>query len=163
MDVFTPAQWEAKQKEYQQELRIRKEMDARTVDYIGIGQMQPERDHNLAGDKSNVGQFGDKHWRDARDGGWFAFDMKVLPDTPMELVCTYWGSDGGGREFDILVDEVKIAAQQLNNDKPDKFWDATYPIPQELTKGKEKVRVKLAAHPGRMAGGLFGCRILKKQ
>jgi hypothetical protein len=163
MDVFNQSQWEQKQKEYEQELRARKEMEARTIDAIGIGQMQPERDHNLDSDKSNVGEFGGHKWRDARDGGWFAFDMKVLPDMPMGLVCTYWGSDSSGREFDILVDDVKIAAQRLNNDKPGKFWDATYAIPQELTKGKDKVRIKLAAHPGRMAGGLFDCRVLKKQ
>ncbi len=163
MDVFNQSQWEQKQKEYEQELRVRKEMKARTTDAIGIGQMQPERDHNLDSEKSNVGEFGGHKWRDARDGGWFAFDMKVLPDMPMELVCTYWGSDSSGREFDILVDDVKIAAQRLNNDKPGKFWDATYAIPQELTKGKDKVRIKLAAHPGRMAGGLFDCRVLKKQ
>jgi DUF1680 family protein len=163
MDVFNPSQWEQKQKEYQNELRIRKETEARTVDSLGVGQMQPERDHNLDSEKSNVGEFSGHKWRDARDGGWFAFDMKVLPDTPMELICTYWGSDGDGREFDILVNDIKIATQKLNNDKPGKLWDKSYAIPEELTKGKEKVRVKFAAHPGRMAGGLYGCRVLKKQ
>jgi DUF1680 family protein len=163
MDMFSVSQWEQKQKEYQDQLRIQKEIEARTVDAVGLGQMQPERDHNLESDKSNVGEFSGRKWRDARDGGWFAFDMKVLPETPMEMVCTYWGSDSGGREFDILVNDVKIAAQQLNNDKPGKFWDAAYVIPQELTQGKEKVRVKIAARPGRMAGGLFDCRVLKKK
>jgi DUF1680 family protein len=161
MDAFSASQWEQKQKEYQEQLRIRRELEARTADSIGIGQMQPERDHNLDSDKSNVGEFSGHHWRDARDSGWFAFDMKVLPDVPLELVCTYWGGDSG-REFDIWVNDVKIATQKINNDKTGKFWDVTYAIPQELTKGKEKVRVKLAAHSGRTAGGLFGCRVLKK-
>jgi uncharacterized protein len=162
LDVFNASQWQQKQKEYLDQLRIRKELEARTVDSIDIGQMQPERDHNLDSDKSNVGEFAGHHWRDARDGGWFAFDMKVLPDTSLELVCTYWGGDSGGREFDILINDVKIATQRLDNDKPGKLWDAIYAIPKELTQGKDKVRVKLAAHPGKSAGGLFGCRVLKK-
>ncbi len=45
--------------------------------------------------------------------------------------------------------------------RPDKFWDAGYPVPVELTRGKQKVTVKLQAQPGNFAGGLFGSRMLK--
>ena len=37
--------------------------------------------------------------------------MAVDPRRPMNLVCTYWGSDTGGRAFDILADGQKIATQ----------------------------------------------------
>jgi hypothetical protein len=59
------------------------------------------------------------------------------------------------------VDGTKIASQKLQNDHPGKFWDATYPIPVELTKGKNKVTVKLQAQPGNLAGGLFFSRVLR--
>jgi hypothetical protein len=39
----------------------------------------------------------------------------------------------------------------------------TYPIPRELTRGKEKVTVRLQAHPDKWAGGLFGCRVMKAE
>jgi hypothetical protein len=87
--------------------------------------------------------------------------MKVSGDKPLDLVCTYWGGDSGGRKFDIAVDGKVIATQTLNRNKPGKFFDVTYPLPVELIKGKQKVRVKLQAHPGKMAGGLFGCRMVK--
>jgi hypothetical protein len=60
------------------------------------------------------------------------------------------------------VDETKIATQKLQNNKPGKFFFVTYPIPEELTKGKEKVTVKFQSHPRRTAGGVFGCRVVKR-
>ena len=88
--------------------------------------------------------------------------MKVDPEKPNDLVCTYWGSDGGGREFDILVDGKVIATQILNNDKPETLWDMTYPIPGELTNGKQKIRIRLQGKPGTIAGGLFGVRMVRR-
>jgi hypothetical protein len=88
--------------------------------------------------------------------------MKVDSTAPNELVCTWWGDESGERNFDILVDGTKIASQKLLHNQPGKFWDATYSIPVELTQGKQKITVKLQAQPGNFAGGLFGCRILRK-
>jgi len=42
------------------------------------------------------------------------------------------------------------------------FTDITYAIPEELTQGKEKVRVKLAAKPGKIAGRLYDAKIVEK-
>ena len=92
-----------------------------------------------------------------------AFDLKVAGDTPMEVVCTYWGSDAGNRVFDILIDGAKVATQTLERNKPDEFFDVVYALPRELTAGKETVRVRLQAHSGTIAGGLFGCRMVRAE
>jgi len=60
------------------------------------------------------------------------------------------------------VDGVKIAEQTLQNNQPGKFYDEIYPIPSKLVRGKNKIVVRLQAHPRAMAGGLFGCRVLTK-
>ncbi|MGQ9462915.1 MAG: hypothetical protein ACUVTP_07610 [Candidatus Fervidibacter sp.] len=49
----------------------------------------------------------------------------------------------------------------MRREKPGHFIDVTYPIPLELTKGKEKVTVKFQAHPNCIAGGVFGIRMVK--
>jgi hypothetical protein len=85
-----------------------------------------------------------------------------LPDEPLRLVCTFWGSDAGGRIFDILIDGEEIATQRLENNKPGAFYDETYEIPTLLTQGKRQVTVVFQAHPRRMAGGLYGARMVKK-
>ena len=160
-DVFTPQQWREKEQDYKTELIREKELQARTVDEVRPGDRQGERDHNLQGEKTASGVFADRRWRHATDGGWFSYDMKVLPDQPLELSVTCWGSDGGSRIFDILVGDTKIATQRLENNRPGKFYDEVYPIPGSLTQGKEKITVKFQAHPSAWAGGIFGVRILK--
>ena len=87
--------------------------------------------------------------------------MKVLPTTPMTLVMTFWGSDAFGRVFDVLVDNHQIATQILNFTRPDKFFHQEWQIPKRLTKGRADVTVRLQAHTGMMAGGLYGCRTVK--
>ena len=160
-DVFTDRQWQEKEEQYRAELTRRQELEKRTVDYVLPGNPQNERDHNLQGEKTEAGDFSDRKWRHATDGGWFSYDVKVLPDQPLELAVTYWGSDGGNRVFDILVDGVKIATERLENNRPGNFYDQGYPINESITKGKNRITVKFQAHSGSWAGGLFGLHILK--
>ncbi len=138
-----------------------RELEARTVDVFRPGEMQPERDHNVQGENSDPIEALGRKLRHAYDGGWFSYEMKVDPESANELLCTWWGSEGGRRTFDILVDDTKIATQTLRNNQPGEFWDAVYPIPVELTRGKTRVLVRLQAHPGNFAGGLFGSRVVR--
>ena len=164
-DTFTPAAWKHHEADYQAAQTRQAELIARTVDEMSPGEQQPEHDHNLQSEKSNTGDGpdGGSHWRDASDGGWFSFEVKTLPDTPQDLVCTYWGSEEGNRIFDILVDGIPIATQTLHEDKPNQYFDQTYPIPAALLAGKQKITVRFQAKPGAMAGGLFGCHVVKRQ
>ena len=159
--LLTPAEWMKEKAAREAEQRRGKELEARTVDFV-TPDAQLERAHNQQGKTSYSGAAFGRKWRDARGGGWFSYDMKVLPDRPVDLIVTYWGGDTGNRSFDILIDGRKIAAQKLNASKPGKFTDVTYPVPADMTKGRQKVTVKFQAHPGSMAGGAFGCRIVKR-
>jgi hypothetical protein len=162
-DLLTPAQWQQRQDEYKAELARQKELDARTVDRVSVGDPQSERDHGLRGQKSGAGSFGGRMWRHATEGGWFSYTLKVLPDQAQELRITYWGSDAGRREFDILGDGQKVATEKLENNRPNQFYDETYPLPRTLINNKTSVTVELHAHPGMTAGGIFGCAILKQE
>ena len=161
-DSFTPQQWEVKQEEYKVELARQRELDARTVDHVTPGYPQNERDHQLQGERTGAGDFQGRKWRHASDGGWFSYQLKVLDGTPQELSATYWGSDGGNRIFDILVDGTKLATQRLQNNKAGELYRETYALPETLTRGKARITVRLQAHPGATAGGIFGLRVLKK-
>jgi len=164
LDLFTEENWAKKQAEIRAEEQREAELAARTLDVLRIGEMQPERDHKLQGERTGAGEAFGRKWRHATDGGWFSFEMRVDPDQPVELICTYWGSDGGGyREFDILVDGVSIAAQKLENNAPNRFFDAIYPIPAELTRNKSQVTIRFQAHPGKWAGGVFGVRTVRAE
>ncbi|HOX01709.1 MAG TPA: glycoside hydrolase family 127 protein [Candidatus Paceibacterota bacterium] len=163
LDRFTAADWTRREAEIRAEQERELQLAARTVDVLRVGEMQPERDHRLQGEKTSTGQFMDRTWRHATDGGWFSFVMKVDPARPNELLCTYWGEDAGNRTFDLLVDGKTVATQTLDRQRPGQFFDAAYPIPLDLTRGRQSVTVRLQAKPNQWAGGLFGARILRSE
>jgi DUF1680 family protein len=160
-DQFTPERWEKEEARYAAELARERELSGRTVDVVVPDREQSERDHRMRGEKTGGGDFGERKYRHATDGGWFSWEVKVLPDTPQELWVTYWGSDGGNRTFDVLVDGKLIATQKLQRNRPDRFYDEVYSLPAELTKGKQKLVVKFQGHEGNFAGGVFGLRVMK--
>ncbi|MBV9848410.1 MAG: glycoside hydrolase family 127 protein [Armatimonadetes bacterium] len=157
--IYWPIQSQAT---YAQEQRDAKALEARTVDRVRVGEPDSETAHHLVADRSNVGGAGEPftHWRDAQ--GSFRYDLKVLPDQPLSLRCVYWGSDAG-RAFDISVDGTVIATEHLTGRRPDQYLPVTYPIPEALTRGKQQVTVRFAPKPGSTAGGVFDCRIVRRE
>jgi len=162
-DLFTPRQWGAREAGYRAELERARRLEAMTLDFVQPGEMQPERDHRMQGERTEAGEHSGRKWRHATGGGWLSFDLKVSPDEAVSLVCTYWGSETGARTFDVLVDGVRVATQSLRNDRPGQFFEVTYPVPAELTRGKEKITVRFQAHPGNTAGGVYGLRAVRRE
>ena len=154
---FSEAQWKQEEAAFLAEQARQKDIAARSIDIMHLGEMQPERDHNLVSDVSYPVAYRGRNGRDARSGGYFEFSMKVVPG-PLLLQASYWGSERG-RKFDILVDDVKIATQELGEDRPGKFFDVEYPLPEALTKGKNSVRVRFLPHDRSSAGPVFGVRV----
>lgn len=147
-------------RDYLEKERQRKELEARIVDRVEIGSEASEKEHGLDGRNTESGSHQGRRWRHARDGGWFSYRLAVLPGLPMTLRCTYWGSDVG-RTFDVLVDGQRISTVTLDNNAPGEFFEQQYDIPRNLTADKQRITVKFQAHPSSMAGGVFGCLILR--
>lgn len=160
-DVFTPGQWKDQQKIYEEEKRKQKALDEQTVDVLRIGEMQPERDHNLIAEKTNTGDDHNRKWRIAEDSGFVAFNMKVDPVLQNTLVLTYWGMDNRGRIFDIYADDVRIATEDLDKYKASKFYEITYPVDMAITKGKNIVSIKLVPKKNNSAGPVYGVKMIK--
>ncbi len=154
---FTPSAWKAEEVAFLAEQARLKDLAARSVDVMHLGEMQPERDHNLTSERSYPEAYRNRNGRDARSGGFFEFDMKVRPG-PLVLQATYWG-DERSRDFDILVDNVKVASQHLEADQPGKFFDVAYPLPEAVVKGKTKVRVRFEPRERSSAGPVFGVQM----
>ena len=153
---FTESAWKAEQVTFLAEQERMRDLAARSVDVMHLGEMQPERDHQLTSDISYPVSYRGKNGRDARSGGFFEFAMKTKPG-PLVLQATYWGGERK-RDFDVLVNNVKVATQHLDNDKPGKFFDVEYPLPAALTRGGS-VQVKFVPHDGDTAGPVFGVRL----
>ncbi len=108
-----------------------------------------------------MGDFRDRKWRDAADGGYLQFEMKVLSATPQVFRCTYWGGDAGNREFDILINGKLLKTEKLNRSKPGMFFQVEYPIPAALPGAGNSVTVRFQPKAGNTAGRVFDCAILK--
>lgn len=161
-DMFDHESWEKHQAEYQQKLEEKKKLEAATIDFFQPGEMQPERDHNFKDEKTWTGENKNRKFREVDRGGWFSCEMKVNKNEPAKLVVEYWGGYTGGKTFDILVENQKIATENISNKKPGEFIDVTYAIPERLISGKEKITVKFVPHEGHRAGPVFGVRTIKK-
>ena len=162
-DYFTPEAWTKLEAEYEAEKKRQAEIAERTIDIMRLGEMQPERDHNLkASENSYTDQALGRTGREARSGGFFSFDIKVDPTVPNELLCTYLGDDKD-RTFDILIDGERLVTQQLPGAATGKFFDIVYPIPPAMIQGKQKVNITVSANHKKSAGRIFGARILKSK
>jgi len=159
-DLFNEEGWKIKQLEYKAELERINKLKAAEIDFVQPGEMQPERNHNFQGEKTTAGIFRERPNRESR-GGWFSYDMKITSDSPVALVVDYWGGFPGAKTFDILVNKKVIATENITNKKDGQFITIKYDIPEEISRGRFKVPVKFQAHPGNMAGPVFGIRTIR--
>jgi hypothetical protein len=160
-DLFNEAGWEAREADYKAELENTKKINEATIDFIQPGEMQPERNHNFRGEKTTPGAFKERPNRESRSG-WFSFDMKITPDAPVALIVEYWGGFPGAKTFDIMINEKVIATENISGKKEGQFINVQYNIPEEISRGKSKITVRFRAHPGNMAGPVFGVRTIKR-
>jgi hypothetical protein len=156
--VLSPAEWEQRKAEIAAKESRRTEIESRTVDAVDIDDGQSEIDHGFKGEDATEGYFEGKRTRQARNG-WFSYDLKVLPKKPMILLCTYVGSFGRPRTFDVLVDGEKVATQTLEA-APSELFDFEYKLPEPLTRGKQRVTVKFQSLANASTGSVFDVRII---
>jgi hypothetical protein len=162
-DEFTAAQWTQAEAEYRAEEARQRDLEARTVDFARIGEMQPERDHNLTSEGNDVRDANGRSFRTPLNGGWFELELAVDPNAPCELVMTYWGNERISPMFDIQIDGQKLIAETLPDSKNNQFFDEIHAIPIELTKGKSKIKVRIQAAPRKAAGSVAGARIVRSK
>ena len=141
----------------------RQALEARTTDKVQPGEQQPESDHFMETDRSNVGNTNDVFYRDASDGHYFSYMLQTGGQTDLSLRLKYWGvGEWKSHEFDILVDDVLV--KEVNNTgkyRISEFKYETYPVPAELLKGKKQVRVKFVAKPRKQIGEIYEVRLVK--
>jgi len=152
--VYSSNEWEKHKAELAEIAARRKRIEDNTVDFVRIADAPSEREHKLAGEKIFDGVFEGQRWREARDGGWFSYDLKVDPVKPLTLVCRFRGSEDRRRNFDILVEGEKVGSSRLGSHLGE-FFDVEYVLPEKLTRDKQRITVKFQAQPNGLAGGVY--------
>lgn len=160
-DLFNEGSWSQKEQEYKARLERLKKIEVMSIDFLQMGEMQPEREHKFLSDRADVREFKGRKLRETR-GGWFSADMGVYKGQPMGLVVEYWGGFPGSKTFDILINDVLLVTENISNIKDGEFVFREYDLPDALTVGKETITVTFKAHVGNMAGPVFSVRTMKR-
>ncbi len=151
--------WQNLQARLAEQSRLEAQLAASTLDLVQPGEQQPESDHFFEAFGSEAGLNGTRHWRHATD--WFSYLMNAKGEQKPVLRLTFFGLDSG-REFDILIDDRKLATVKLTGEQGPVYFTKDYPIPAELIADpKQSFRVKFQAKPNSIAGGLYEVRLMK--
>jgi len=156
-NAYSDAEWGASELAFRKEEARLKDLAERSVDVMHLGEMQPERDHDLQSEISYPVSYRGRNGRDARSGGYFSFHMKCA-EGALVLQASYWGEERN-RDFHISVDGERIARVKLDGSHPGVFIDEEYPVPEYLTKGKARILLRFEPATGFTAGPVFGVRL----
>jgi len=157
--VMSPEQKQQLQAKQKEEELTQKILQEATIDMVFPGQQQPESDHFVKFEDSQIGVHNNRHWRDAR--GWFSYQMKDPGKLATKLSVTYYGLDSD-RRFRILINDQEIAKVYLDGKAGDRFVTVHYPIAKSIVANSEgMLTVKFEAEPGSVAGGIYEVRLMK--
>ncbi len=158
--IETPEKIQSIQQKLAEEEAVRQKLAAMTLDLVVCGEQQPESDHFIETDRSNVGVNKDRHWRDAR--GWFSYKLRDKEKLADMLQVTYFGADKD-RSFKILINNQSIADVTLDGSQGNDFYTVDYTIPANILKQSAgTLVVKFEAAQGSVAGGVYEVCLLKK-
>jgi len=157
--IYNPTEYDAKKAEIAALAAKRKSVADRTIDLVDVSNDASEQAHGYQGQGTEDGFVETRRWRDARNG-FLSYELKIDPATDITLVATYRGGEGQRRVFDVLVDGVKVASESLAY-HPAELMDREYALRSELTKGKQKITVRLVPQPNARTGGLIELRTVR--
>jgi hypothetical protein len=162
VDLLTEDAFAARAAEAAAERERVRRLEAATVAFVQPGSRVSEADVNYQSEPERAPQRTDD--RTGRGGpGWFSYDMPVDAAAAMTLLVTYWNrperepTDG---EFVVLVDNQTVARFEPNGGV-ENFWDAEYPIPAELVRGKTRVTVRFQADQNGSIAPVYGVRMVR--
>ena len=141
---FSMEQWRDEEAAYRAEQEALQALDARTMDVIYLGEMQPERDHAFRASHAELVYNGGRSGRSAWWGqNSMQFELAV-DGGPVVLRAMYWGEETG-KNFHIDVDGTRIATEERTLGARDAFVHIDYPLPESLTRGKSSITVRIEA------------------
>ena len=138
------------------------DLSNRTIDFVSPGEQQPEADHRMQMLNSSSGNNQDEFWRDARNEGYFSYDMVTSGESGLCLNVRYWGSERGNRKFDIFIDDEKLVSEDNTRKwNQNRFVEVEYTIPDSMIRGKNNIRVKFQAQPANSTSAIYFVRLVR--
>ncbi len=142
LPLYTDAEWQKEWASHRAAEKDKAALDARTVDLLQPGEFDQEHAHDLQTNFSEFWQYGGRGMRDAwwGPGNFVEVSMAVRP-AGNALHVLYWGEDVN-KDFAILIDGKELVREKRTAECVKRFVAVEYPLPPEITNGKDKVRVR---------------------
>ena len=81
----------------------------------------------------------------------------------MTLVVTYNSDNRRARSFEIHADGQRIGDQSLAQSSVSRFFEVEYPLPVEITRGKQTVTIRFQATGGNEVAPVFAVRVVRME
>jgi hypothetical protein len=161
-DLFTPETWQRQQADYTVAEQSRRQLENATVDFVQLGEMQPETDHHFQGEAPVVTQVEDRAAR--RGGKWFSVELRSDPAQATKLLVTYTNGDRRAHSLSVWVDGRQVgtyATERRSPEQETKFVDVEYAIPPESQRGQPKLSLRFEAAAGDELPAILGIRLVR--
>ncbi|WP_082453812.1 glycoside hydrolase family 127 protein [Sphingomonas sp. Leaf62] len=146
LPTFTSDRWAAARGEYVRAQAEARTLGRRTVDTLYMGEMQPERDHQLVPGGSEVVNWSGRSARRIKPGQTLGMTLARRPG-PAVLRLLIWGRDVD-RAIDIALDGAPLATATHKGPAADRFVALDYPIPSAGAQGRPAATITLTAKQG---------------
>jgi hypothetical protein len=146
LPTFTSDRWAAARGDYVQAQAEARTLGRRTVDTLYMGEMQPERDHQVAPGGSEVVNWAGRSARRIKPGQTLTMTLARRPG-PAVLRLLIWGRDVD-RAVDIALDGAPLATATHAGPAADRFVALDYPIPSAGAQGRPAAQLALTAKKG---------------
>lgn len=132
--AFSPAAWRREKQGYLAAQAESRDLAARTVDIVYLGEMQPERDHGFAASRGETVQLHGRSARKLHQDENIRLTLRRRPG-PAVLRLTFWGGDID-RQFTVAVDGTPFATVVRGGPGEEAFVSADYPLPSAGEQGR---------------------------
>ena len=136
-----------------QEEKERIALDAITTDKVICGEQQPESDHFVKMERSNMGDDEGVHWRET--AGWFSYQMKTN-GKKVSKVRVLYGADAR-RDAYVYVNDQQIGSFPTSEGRGTMV--AEFEIPASLA-GLSQLTVKIAKGEKRVTPHIYEVRLI---
>jgi len=163
VDLITPSELAARDAEVATERERVRRLETATLGFVQPDNAERDRQFNYRSDPANRAIQGAAGRTSRAGAGWFSFDMPVDGSGDVAVVVTYLNDLGlppASGNFEILIDGTSIGRFEPDTSAVG-FYDARYPVPADLARGKATITVRFQAPQGGRIAPVFGVRTIR--
>ena len=159
-DLLSEDAWAKRQAEHEAEEAQRRRIEARTIAYVQLGQMQPERDYNFRDDPANPTEPFRDHGEPGRRGGkWLAIDVP-LEGVSASKISVIMDGRSPAENLIVTADDRRLEDPEREAAEGSSVATLSYPLPDPAA--GDLMTIQIRVPDGDALPAIYGIRVLRK-